>query len=165
MVSSTVRPASASAGEAVQRSVARRAAKEGATRPVTRTAASSAPTAWTQPDPLEWATPAQANMATTLPTTGAIHGHRMGPRRSRRPCRRCRRPGRETPQDSDTPATRATSPAREPASTVRGPKTARMTTTPQMPATTPAAAVTAGRLREGRLPGPLVTWPGRACRR
>ncbi len=84
-VSATGRPASASEGEAVQVTTARRAGNSGATSPVNRTAASRAPTAWTQPDPLEWATPAQARTATRLPTTGANQATGWTRRRSRRP--------------------------------------------------------------------------------
>ncbi len=63
----------------MQVTAARRAGNTGATSPMTSTAASRAPTACTQPDPLEWATPAQASTATTLPTTGAEPGHRVRP--------------------------------------------------------------------------------------
>ena len=72
-------------GWLVQVTPALRAGTIGATRPMTSTAASRAPTACTQPDPLEWATPAQASTATTLPTTGASQATGCSRARSRTP--------------------------------------------------------------------------------
>ena len=78
-------------GRPEQVTTARQAGNSGATRPVMSTAASRAPTAWTQPDPLEWATPAQASTATTLPTTGANHATGCG--RGAEPAGTARRAG------------------------------------------------------------------------
>jgi hypothetical protein len=99
-VSSSGFPDTASAGEAVQTTVARRAGTRGPTMPVRSTAASSAPTAWTHPAPLEWATAAQANMATMLPDTGASQATGCTWRRSRCPprTRRATRPRYGEPQ-------------------------------------------------------------------
>jgi len=73
MVSSVARPASLSEGEPVQVTLDRKEGNAGAMSPTTSTAANRAPTACTHPEPLEWATAAQVNMVTTLPTTGANH--------------------------------------------------------------------------------------------
>ena len=142
MVSSTGRPASPSDGQPVQVTAARRAGKRGATSPVASTAANRAPTAWTHPDPLEWATPAQASTATTLPTTGANQA--TGCSRDRTTYRsgneeRWRRADRRvnTPQETITPASMARSPTTAPATTTAGPKTVRTAITATRPASRP----------------------------
>ncbi len=106
-------PAWPSAGLAVQAIPARRTSAAGATIPTKSTAASKAPTAWTHPDPLEWATPVQAKTTRTAPTTGVTQATGWIRRRStcpefvasparepgglmwpgRVPPRRCGRPG------------------------------------------------------------------------
>ncbi len=88
----------------MQVTVARRAGNKGATRPVINTAANKAPTAWTHPDPLEWATPAKAAMATTLPTTGATQANGCTRFRSRIPLRVAsgeRHPGDRSPDTAE----------------------------------------------------------------
>src|SRR5580704_14344947 len=170
MVSSRARPASVSDGEPVQVSAARRAGNIGATMPAIRTAANRAPTAWTQPDPLEWATPAHANMATALPTTGANHVRGCTRLRRRRPpgrpvWDRLRRAGDESPHDAHPPATRATVPMTTPATAASRPKAARASTTPHTPATIPPKVALTVRHPGGRRPDPAgLTLPGQASR-
>src|ERR1035437_9737754 len=83
IVSGTLRPATVSDGLWIQVTCARRAENKGAARPVANTAASSAPTAWTQPEPLEWATLDRATPVMMLPQTGPNHATAWTRRRSR----------------------------------------------------------------------------------
>ena len=71
MVSAVARPTSLSDGEPVQVTLDRMAGSSRGDQPDHQYRGQQGPTACTHPDPLEWATPAQANMVTTLPTTGA----------------------------------------------------------------------------------------------
>ena len=159
MVTDTVRPAWPSDGLALQVTPALRAGTIGARRPMTSTAANRAPTACTQPDPLEWATPAQARTATTLPTTGASQATGCSRARSRTPPGT--RSGSEradrranTPHETRAPASVATSPTAAPATTTAGPKTARMTSTTHPPATSPVAIALTVRRSSGRRSAP-----------
>ena len=65
--------------------LARRAENSGATSPVASTAANRAPTDWTQPDPLEWATLDRATTVMKLPTTGPYQDSGWTPLRRRCP--------------------------------------------------------------------------------
>ncbi len=170
-VSSSTCPARPSAGQAVHTIPTRRAGTTGATRPTSRKAPSSAPTAWTQPEPLEWATPDQASMVMMLPATGPIQATGWARRRRRTPrgmagetAGRCWRWSRH---EASVPTIRAAPPMTIPTGAASGPNSARETATPIMPAAMPTRAACTARHRPCRGRGAAVrlTWWGRGCRR
>ena len=67
---STGDPVEVSEGDRSQMTVSPGAAKAGATRPSSRSPATTDPTACTQPDPLACATPVQTNKSRIVPATG-----------------------------------------------------------------------------------------------
>ena len=147
-----------------------RAGSAGASSPMMSTAASRAPMACTQPEPLEWATPAQAATATALPTTGANQatGRRRvrtrtapGESGSRLASRRANRPQETRARPGWPPARRRPRPPRRRAR--RRPGSGRRRTG-RPPARSRSHRACATGADGGRCPGAL-TWGGRVSLR
>ena len=174
-VMSTGRPASASEGQAVHRTLARRAGTTGATRPVNSTAGQQCADRLDPARPARVGHPGEGHQGQATARHGGDPAHRVDP--SPQPAAP---PGggppaaptarRECPPRHHAATIMASSPTDAPARTTPGPKTARITTTPHTPATSPVPAALTARATPwatvvGRAGWRLLTSVGRVCRR